>query len=107
MIKMYFCNLKCHILLSRYRTCNYGAVPQFVIDALEAAPHDSQKYSFWTGEGRAHSRTNKWGERLQRLFVLAEVKVVEVEKKRRSSGKLKTQPQTVRVSLAKPHILLP
>ena len=82
----------------------YGRVPPFVIEALNEAQPDSQKYFFWSGEGDSHTRTNKWGERLQRLFVLADVKVVKVEKKRRSGGKLKTAPELLKVSEAKPHM---
>ncbi len=29
----------------------FGRVPPFVIDALNAAPHDSDQYYFWTGRG--------------------------------------------------------
>ncbi len=96
----------CRIRTYRKKTNEevYGIVPQFVIDALTEAPHDSDRYFFWTGEGKAHSRTNKWGDRLQRLFVLAGVKVREVEKKRRSGGKLKDSPELVKVSDAKPHM---
>lgn len=96
----------CRIRTYRKKTGEdvYSKVPQFVIDALNEAPHDSQKYFFWTGEGDSHTRTNKWGERLQRLFVLAGVKVVEVEKRRRSGGKLKTALEKVKVSKAKPHM---
>lgn len=102
---------KSHVKGCRIRTWRkktgedvYGRVPQFVIDALDDAPHDSLKYYFWSGEGESHSRTNKWGARLQRLFVLANVKVKEVEKRRRSGGRLKTKPETVIVSEAKPHM---
>jgi len=96
----------CRIRTYRKKTGEdvYGIVPQFVIDALNDAPHDSERYFFWSGEGKQHSRTNKWGDRLQRLFVLANVKVREVEKKRRSGGKLKDAPELVRVSDAKPHM---
>jgi len=96
----------CRIRTYRKKTGEdvYSKVPQFVIDALNEAPPDSQKYFFWTGEGDSHTRTNKWGERLQRLFVLADVKVVEVERRRRSGGKLKAAPQKVKVSEAKPHM---
>jgi integrase len=96
----------CRIRTYRKKTGEdvYAFVPQFVIDSLHAAPHDSGRYFFWSGEGSAHSRTNKWGVRLQRLFVLADVKVREVEKKRRSGGKLKDIEETVKVSEAKPHM---
>lgn len=96
----------CRIRTYRKKTHEdvYAVVPQFVIDALDEAPHDSDRYFFWTGEGSSHSRTNKWGDRLQRLFVLAGVKVREVEKKRRSGGRLKEESERVKVSDAKPHM---
>jgi integrase len=94
------------ILTARTKTNEnvYGAVPQFVIDALKAAPHDSRKYFFWTGEGKAHSRTNKWGERLQRLFVLADVKTREVQKYKYVGGKRTSEKHFVKISDAKPHM---
>jgi integrase len=102
---------KAHVRGCRIRTWRkktgedvYGKVPQFVIDALNEAPHDSHQYFFWSGEGAPHSRTNKWGTRLKRLFVLAGVKVKEVEKRRRSGGKLKAESERVKVSDAKPHM---
>ena len=96
----------CRIRTYRKKTGEdvYAVVPQFVVDALNDAPHDSERYFFWSGEGTAHSRTNKWGDRLQRLFVLAGVKVQQVEKKRRSGGKLKLDEERVKVSNAKPHM---
>ena len=57
----------------------YVRVPQFVIDALHGGPHDSAGHFFWTGSGKLHTRTSKWGERLQRLFVLAGVRLTEAE----------------------------
>jgi integrase len=96
----------CRIRTYRKKTDEdvYGIVPQFVIDALNEAPHDSETYFFWSGEGTAKTRSSKWGVRLQRLFVLADVKTREVEKKRRSGGKLKDGEETVKVSDAKPHM---
>lgn len=96
----------CRIRTYRKKTGEdvYAIVPQFVIDALNQAPHDSDRYFFWSGDGKAHSRTNKWGDRLQRLFVLAGVKVRVAEKKRRSGGKLKEASELVKVSDAKPHM---
>lgn len=38
-----------------------------------AAPHDSETYFFWSGEGQIHTRTSKWGNRLRKLFKLAGV----------------------------------
>ncbi len=56
------------------------------------------------GEGKLHTRTSKWGNRLQRLFAAAEVRIVESVRKRRSGGKLKAEAETVRVSKATPHM---
>jgi hypothetical protein len=52
-----------------------------------------------------HTRATKWGERLQRLFVLADVQTKIVSKVSRSSGKLKDEPEAVKVSTAHPHML--
>ena len=52
-----------------------------------------------------HTRASKWGERLQRLFVLADVKTHTVIKRRRSGGVLKAEPEEVKVSSAHPHML--
>ena len=52
-----------------------------------------------------HTRASKWGERLQRLFVLADVKTQTVMKRRRSGGVLKAEPEEVKVSSAHPHML--
>lgn len=79
-------------------------VPDFVIAALASAPHDSERYFFWSGEGKIHTRTSKWGERLQRLFVLAGVRTQTVQKYRRSGGRLKSEPETVTISTATPHV---
>ncbi len=80
----------------------YVKVPQFVIDALNAAPHDSEKYYFWSGQGLIHTRTSKWGERLQRLFVLAGVRLADGKwRSKQLSGK--KQPTGIRViSMADP-----
>ena len=63
----------------------YVRVPEFVIDALNRALHDSVGYFFWTGSGKLHTRTSKWGERLQRLFVLAGVRLTEAEWTKKST----------------------
>ena len=65
----------CRIRTYRKKTGEdvFAKVPQFVVDALLAAPHDSDKYFFWTGEGLLHTRTSKWGDRLRRLFKIARV----------------------------------
>lgn len=63
----------CRIRTYRKKTGEevFAKVPQFVVDALNAAPHDSEKYFFWSGEGLIHTRTSKWGNRLRKLFKLA------------------------------------
>jgi integrase len=96
----------CRIRTYRKKTGEdvFAKVPPFVIEALNRAPHDSERYYFWTGVGKLHTRTSKWGSRLQRLFVAADVRTVESEKKRRSGGKLKTEAETVKVSKATPHM---
>jgi hypothetical protein len=50
-----------------------------VIDALNLAPHDSNEYFFWSGQGLIHTRTSKWGARLQKLFVLAGVRLTDAD----------------------------
>jgi integrase len=82
----------------------FGKVPPFVINALNAAPHDSDQYYFWTGHGELHTRASKWGSRLQRLFVVADVRTVQTEKKLRSGGKLKETSEPVKISKATPHM---
>jgi site-specific recombinase XerD len=63
----------------------YIRVPQFVIDALNDARHDGTDYFFWTGSGRIHTRTSKWGERLQRLFVIAGIRLGEADWTKKST----------------------
>ena len=82
----------------------WTAVPQFVIDALWEAPHDSEDFFFWSGRGHLHTRTSKWHTRLQRLFVLARVRINEQPRYRRSGGRKKAEPELVEVSLATPHM---
>jgi integrase len=95
----------CRVRTSRKKTGEdvFARVPQFVIDALNEAPHDSPDYFFWTGAGKLHTRASKWGERLQRLFVLADVQTEVVEKRRRSGGVLKDSIEQVKISRATPH----
>jgi integrase len=57
----------------------YVRVPSVVLEALRDAPHDSDQYFFWSGNGEIRTRTSKWGDRLQRLFVLARVRLKEVD----------------------------
>jgi integrase len=74
-----------------------------VLAALFSFVPDSPDYFFWSGKGKLHTRTSKWGERLQRLYVYAGVRVTEVEKVRRSGGKLKDTAENVVVSGVTPH----
>ncbi|MBL8214683.1 MAG: tyrosine-type recombinase/integrase [Bryobacterales bacterium] len=46
-------------------------VPEWVVDILMAAPHDSEAYFFWSGEGKLHTRASKWFSRLRKLLDLA------------------------------------
>jgi integrase len=96
----------CRIRTYRKKTGEdvFAKVPPFVVDALNRAPHDSEQFYFWTGQGKLHTRTSKWGSRLQRLFAVADVRTVDSEKKRRSGGKLKAGAETVKVSKATPHM---
>lgn len=51
----------------------YCVLPDIVTKALEAAPHSSQNYFFWTGQSTVRSAKGKWQRRLQRLFEFASV----------------------------------
>src|SRR6266436_3852804 len=51
----------------------YCVLPEMVVKALDAAPHSSERYFFWTGNSTVHSAKGKWQRRLQRLFELAGV----------------------------------
>lgn len=62
----------------------YVRVPDFVIQALEVAPHDSQDYFFWSGNGLIHTRASKWNSRLRKVFVLAGVRLESAEWDKRS-----------------------
>jgi site-specific recombinase XerD len=57
----------------------YVRVPGFVIDALNAAPHDGEKHFFWSGNGLIHTRASKWNSRLRKLFVLANIRLENTE----------------------------
>ena len=65
----------CRIRTYRKKTGEdvFAKVPQFVVDTLNDAPHDSETYFFWSGEGLIHTRTSKWGDRLRKLFKLAKI----------------------------------
>ena len=52
----------------------YCVLPEMVVKALDAAPHSSARYFFWTGKSTVRSAKGKWQRRLQRLFELAKVR---------------------------------
>lgn len=93
------------IVVNRKKTGEavWTVVPPFVINALHDMKPDSREYFFWSGNGHLHTRTGKWGARLQKVYVLAGVRVREVLKKKRSGGKLKAEEETVLVSSVTPH----
>ena len=51
----------------------YCPLPKVVLDALDAAPHSSPRYFFWSGRSTLRSAVGKWQRRLHTLFELAEV----------------------------------
>jgi len=51
----------------------YCVLPDMVVKALNAAPHSSARYFFWTGKSTVRSAKGKWQRRLQRLFEFAKV----------------------------------
>jgi integrase/recombinase XerD len=48
-------------------------LPDFVVQALEAAPRTSEGFYFWSGKSKLRTAVGKWQRRLQRLFALAKV----------------------------------
>jgi len=51
----------------------WTVVPEWVVDKLHAAPHDSETYFFWSGSGSQHTRASKWFSRLRKLLDLAKL----------------------------------
>jgi integrase len=49
----------------------WTVIPEWVAEKLQAAPHDSAVYFFWSGVGKPHTRASKWFTRLRKLFDLA------------------------------------
>lgn len=49
----------------------WTVVPPWVVEKLQSAPHDSNMYFFWSGEGQKHTRASKWFTRLRKLLDLA------------------------------------
>jgi integrase/recombinase XerD len=48
-------------------------LPDFVVEAVEAAPKSSEHFFFWTGKSKLHTVVGVWQQSLQTLFTLAEV----------------------------------
>jgi integrase/recombinase XerD len=46
-------------------------LPPFVVEALQSAPRDNERYFFWTGEGKVETATGNWRRSLAKLFDLA------------------------------------
>ncbi len=93
------------LLVNRKKTGEpvFTALPDFAVSALHAFSPDSTEYFFWSGEGELHTRTSKWHTRLQKLYASAGVRVNEVERRKRSGGKLKGNTENVTISEASPH----
>lgn len=51
----------------------YCPLPVFAVKELEAAPKVSERYWFWTGEGKLETARKKWSESLAALFKKAEI----------------------------------
>jgi integrase len=51
----------------------YCPLPDFVAQALEAAPRSSERHFFWTGESKPKSTVGDWQRSLSKLFRLAGV----------------------------------
>lgn len=49
----------------------WTVVPDWVIEKLWQAQHDSDEFFFWTGNGKPHTRASKWFSRLRKLLNLA------------------------------------
>jgi site-specific recombinase XerD len=96
-----------HIRTQRVKTDKNVNIklPDPVVNILLNAPHDSDEYFFWSGNGQLKTRSNKWGERLQRLFRLAGVRIEKKQVERRVAGKKTGELVTREVSKAKPHML--
>lgn len=64
-----------HNRILTYRLKNgsevWTVVPEWVVEKLWMAPHDSDRYFFWSGEGKPHTRASKWFSRLRKLLDLA------------------------------------
>lgn len=52
----------------------WTVVPGWVVAKLWAAPHDSEEFFFWSGNGKRHTRASKWFSRLRKLLDSAGLK---------------------------------
>jgi integrase len=48
-------------------------LPQIVIQTIDAAPHSSEEYFFWSGKSTLKAAVGKWQRRLHTLFQLADI----------------------------------
>jgi integrase/recombinase XerD len=46
----------------------WSVLPDFVVEALEAAPRLSDQYFFWTGRSTTHTALGIWQRTLRNLF---------------------------------------
>ncbi len=65
---------KLFLYTQKTRVPVWCVLPDFAIQALEAAPKRSNRFFFWTGNSKLHSVVGKWQRRLSTLFRLAGVR---------------------------------
>jgi hypothetical protein len=46
----------------------YTVLPEFVVKALEDTPKTTERFYFWTGEGKLSTAVRMWDKRLKRIF---------------------------------------
>jgi integrase/recombinase XerD len=51
----------------------YLPLPAFVVEALRSIPHASQRYFFWSGNGKLTTATGDWQGKLHKLFEIAKL----------------------------------
>ena len=64
---------KLFLYTSKAGTPVYCPLPPFVVHALEAAASASERFYFWTGNGKAKTVISDWQCKLKAFFQLAEV----------------------------------
>jgi integrase/recombinase XerD len=66
-------NGKLFLYTAKTGTPVWCPLPDAVIEALDVVRGTSEKYFFWTGQGKLKSAVGDWQRSLKKLFVLAEV----------------------------------